>query len=79
MSEQDRIQSWNDAVEACGKAAWEEVERMEREAGNGMPSPCRSVIRAIGRLVKAGDERRVLHGISVDDFPTHQHRGGIDE
>ena len=70
MTEQDRIQVWNDAVEACRNAAWMEVEAMEREAATGMASPCRTVVRAVSNVLKQGDDRMVIHGIDPSMFPT---------
>lgn len=74
MTEQERIQVWNDAVTACKRAAWLEVEAMEQEARNGMPHPARSVVRAVGSQIIQGDDRNVIHGLSVDDFPRHTGR-----
>ncbi len=69
MSAQKEIQVWNDAVETCISAAWGEVIAIERERGDGLPDPSRMLIRAIGGLIKQGDDRRVIHGISADVFP----------
>ena len=63
---QSDLQIWNDAVAACKKAAWEEVQRMETEAANGMPSPARCIVREIGALHMGGDDRQVLKSTSID-------------
>jgi hypothetical protein len=63
---QRELQIWNDAVAACEKAAWKEVEKMEAEAANGMPSPARSVVREVGRLRKSGDDRNQAKGLLID-------------
>lgn len=65
---QREIQVWNNAVEACRRAAWAEVEAMEREEANGMPNPARSVVRAVGMLHKQGDERNFVTSLTADDF-----------
>lgn len=65
---QRNVQVWNDAVEACEAAAWAEVQAMEDKAANGMPNPARTVVRAVGRLIKSGDERRVVNlTIALED------------
>lgn len=66
---QREIQVWNDAVEACQRAAWGAVEALERESANGMPNPARSVVRAVGGLYKQGDDRRRVADLTADDFP----------
>lgn len=60
LSTQAEIQIWNDAVSACRAAASEEVERMEREAADGMPNPGRSVVRAVGSLQHPDDDRNIV-------------------
>lgn len=57
---QREIQVWNDAVAACLEAARAEVDALEAEASDGMPNPARTVVRAVSRLVKPGDDRRRL-------------------
>lgn len=59
MKQQD-VQTWNDAVAACLEAAMAEVDALEAEAGDGMPSPARTVVRAVSRQFKQGDDRRRL-------------------
>lgn len=66
---QREIQVWNDAVEACRCAAWAEVEAMEVGAANGMPSPARAIVRAVGALHKQGDDRQPVVKLTSDDFP----------
>ena len=67
---QKAIQLWNDAVEACRVTAWVEVQSMERDDSNGLPSPARSVVRAINRLHRGGDNRqRIVTNLEASDFP----------
>jgi hypothetical protein len=67
---QRELQIWNDAVEACRAAAWAEVEAQETAAANGMPSPARAVVRAVGALHKSGDDRCNINlDIAKLDFP----------
>ncbi|MBO9428108.1 hypothetical protein [Sulfitobacter sp. R18_1] len=69
---QRELQIWNDAVAACKKAAWDEVQAMEAEASYGMPSPARAIVREIGNLHKSGDDRQKVPGFSIDasNFPS---------
>lgn len=80
-AEEVEIHVWNDAVEACSRAATAGIEALEREAADGMPSPARGVVNAVRGLIKQGDKRREIHGFTADDFPkppkeTNQSDGG---
>ena len=59
MNQRD-IQIWNDAVRACYEAAWAEVESLESSAMDGMPSPARTVVRAVKNQTRGDDERKRL-------------------
>ena len=69
MAKQSEIQIWNDAVHACAKIVRAEVERLEREARDGMPHPLRSLVREVEAQRLSGDERYVISGLETADFP----------
>jgi hypothetical protein len=58
--EQRDIQVWNDAVAACEKAVWGEVEAFERKAADGRPHEARRIMRAVGNLHNGNDDRQKL-------------------
>lgn len=60
MMSQREIQIWNDAVQACRRAAQAAVDGLEAEAADGMPSPARIVLRAVGAQDLPGDARTAL-------------------
>ena len=68
MSQRD-IQVWNDAVQACERAAMEAVIQIELAKGDGMPDPARSVVRAVGHLFSGRDTRTIITGIDASQFP----------
>jgi hypothetical protein len=67
--DQHDLQIWNDAVDACKRAAMEQVMDMESAASDGMPNPARAVIRAVGAQFRGGDDRNIIHGFDASQFP----------
>ena len=61
-------QIWNDAVEACKAAALAEVTALEAKKADGMPSPARSVVRAISEQVLPDDERMAIRLAKEEDL-----------
>ena len=57
---QHELQIWNDAVAECLRLALAEVDTIEREAANGMPSPARTVVRALSGAHRPGDVRQTI-------------------
>ena len=70
---QEQIQLWNDAVDACCKAVMDQVLKLEVESSMlGAPHEARSVVRVIKSQYLADDDRQKINlpnGFTIDDFP----------